>query len=283
MGLKTVSPRHAVVGVVALLYGVIALVFAFHVGSPEQLKRISGHSLTVTALGAGIACMLRSRSVADPRTRTAWRLLGAGAMSWGLGQVVTFLYEVVLEAEVPFPSLADLGYLLAVPLFGAGLLCLTGPAGHLAARLRAVVDGLLISCAVLLVSWVSVLGPVAHSSQDSLLSKVILIAYPAGDVALVTLVAYVLLRVRATGVRPHGAGGRDRGGGRRVRDRGQRLRLPQPRRRLRLRQRDRRRLAGRVHGPVPRRDLPPAARRTRPGPRPGRSGCCCPTSSSSSP
>jgi diguanylate cyclase (GGDEF)-like protein/PAS domain S-box-containing protein len=202
MGLKSVSPRHAVVGVVALLYGVTALVFAFHVGSPEQLKRLSGHSLTVAALGAGIACMLRSRSVPDPRTRTAWRLLGAAAVSWGLGQVVTFLYEVVLEAEVPFPSLADLGYLLAVPLFGAGLLCLTGPAGHLAARLRAVVDGLLISCAVLLVSWVGVLGPVAHSSQDSLLSKVILIAYPAGDVALVTLVAYVLLRVRATGVRP---------------------------------------------------------------------------------
>jgi diguanylate cyclase (GGDEF)-like protein/PAS domain S-box-containing protein len=203
MGLRSVTPRHAAVGVVASLYAVTALVFAFHLGTPDQLKRLSGLSLTVAALGAGVACVLRGQTVRDqPRTRVAWRLLGAAAVSWGLGQVVTLSYEVLLGQDVPFPSLADLGYLATVPFFGAGLLCLTGPAVHLAARLRAVLDGLLISCAVLLVSWVSVLGPVAHSSADSFLSKVILLAYPASDVATVTLVAYVLLRVRATGIRP---------------------------------------------------------------------------------
>jgi diguanylate cyclase (GGDEF)-like protein/PAS domain S-box-containing protein len=179
-----------------------ATVFALRLATPRQTEILSGVSLAVAALGAAVACLLRSNSVQQPRTRHAWRLLGFAAAAWGLGQVVTVEYELVLNRDIPFPSLADLGYLLAVPLFGAGLLHLAVPTNDLTARMRAVLDGLLISTALLLVSWVSVLGPVARSSADGLIDKVILLAYPAGDVATVTLVAYVLLRVRATGVRP---------------------------------------------------------------------------------
>jgi diguanylate cyclase (GGDEF)-like protein/PAS domain S-box-containing protein len=197
-----VSPRHAVIGLAVLFYASSVLVFVFKIGDAHHLKQVSGLSLTITALGAGLACLVRGATVRDRRTRAAWFLLGAAAASWGLGQVVTLSYEVVLGRAVPFPSFADVGYVLTVPLFGAGLLCLTGPTGNLTARVRAVLDGLLISCAVLLVSWVGVLGPVARSSQDTLVGKATLIFYPAGDVAIVTLAAYVLLRVRATGIRP---------------------------------------------------------------------------------
>ena len=177
-------------------------VFALRLASPEQTAVISGVSLVLAALGAGVGCLLRARRVPVARTRQAWVLLGCAASAWGLGQVVTVVYELVLGQDIPFPSLADLGYLSAVPLFGAGMLRLAVPTGDLTLRLRAILDGLLISAAVLLVSWVSVLGPVARSSADGLIDKVILLAYPAGDVALVTLVVYVVLRVRATGARP---------------------------------------------------------------------------------
>jgi diguanylate cyclase (GGDEF)-like protein/PAS domain S-box-containing protein len=202
MGLRSVTARRAVIGAVLALYVAIAITFAFDFCGPVHLRRISGLSLTLASLGAGVACVVRGGTVPAGRIRAAWWLLGAAAISWGLGQVVTLSYEVLLGQAVPFPSPADLGYLLTVPLFGAGLLCLTGSSVRLATRLRTVLDGLLITCAVLLVSWAVVLGPVARSSTDSLLSKVILLAYPAGDVATVTLVAYVLLRVRAAGVRP---------------------------------------------------------------------------------
>ncbi len=202
MKYRGVTPRHALTGAAVTWYALTALVFALKLVDPHRLAVMSGLSLTAAALAGGIACLVRSRSVHEPRTRAAWQLLGAAAVSWGLGQVVTCYYELLLEQDVPFPSMADLGYLTAVPLFAAGLLYLAVPANQLTTRIRTVLDGLLISIAVLLVSWVSVLGPVAHSSADSLVNKIILLAYPAGDVALVTLVAYVLLRVRATGVRP---------------------------------------------------------------------------------
>jgi hypothetical protein len=156
-------------------------VFALRLATPRETEVISGLSLMVAALGAGVGCLLRSRNVADARTRQAWVLLGCAAAAWGIGQVVTIAYELLLNQDIPFPSLADLGYLSAVPLFGAGLLRLAVPTGDLTLRLRAVLDGLLISAAVLLVSWVTVLGPVARSSADGVIDKAILLAYPAGD------------------------------------------------------------------------------------------------------
>ena len=49
---------------------------------------------------------------------------GASALSWGSGQTAWTWYESVLGREVPFPSLADVGYLVAVPLAAAARLSL---------------------------------------------------------------------------------------------------------------------------------------------------------------
>ena len=51
-----------------------------------------------------------------------WKLLGVSALSWGSGQAAWTWYETVLGREVPFPSLADVGYLGAVPLAAAALI-----------------------------------------------------------------------------------------------------------------------------------------------------------------
>ncbi len=201
MTLSRPGTRGGLVWTLALWYAATTTVFALRPWDDYTRAALSDLSLTAAALGAGFACVARAFTEPDARTRSAWRMIGLAALSWGLGEVVTTVYELVLRQEVPFPSLADVGYLVTVPLFAAGLLSLAVSAHHLAVRLRAVLDGLLISSAVLLTSWVTVLGPVAHSSTDTLLSKVVLLAYPAGDVALVTLVAYVLLRSRAGGVR----------------------------------------------------------------------------------
>ena len=63
-----------------------------------------------------------------------WRLLGASALSWASGQAAWTWYESVLGREVPFPSLADVGYLVAVPLAAAALLSVPFAAQNAAAR-----------------------------------------------------------------------------------------------------------------------------------------------------
>ena len=61
-----------------------------------------------------------------PRGRAARPGRGAcsasACLSWGCGQAAWTWYESVLGREVPFPSIADIGYLLFVPLAAAALL-----------------------------------------------------------------------------------------------------------------------------------------------------------------
>ena len=86
-------------------------------------RAVSDFGLTIMALAAGVGCLFRSRRETG-RHRLFWSLIGASAFSWGIGQAIWTWYEVVQGREVPFPSLADVGYLCAVPLAAAGLLML---------------------------------------------------------------------------------------------------------------------------------------------------------------
>ena len=99
--------------------------------------------------------------------------------------------------EVPFPSYADVGY-LGLPLLAAiGLLSLPSATQSLAGRIRTVIDGMMIAGAVLLCSWVLVLDKVYAAGGDGIVPTLISLAYPVGDVVLITMALYVLLRGRA--------------------------------------------------------------------------------------
>ena len=136
---------------------------------------------------------------------------------------------------MPFPSLADVGYLAAPPLAAAALISLPFAAQSLAGRVRQVLDGLMIAASLLLASWVMVLSPLFRSGGDDLLSQAISLAYPIGDVVVGTIVLFVLARARMGQRHPGDAAAparRRAGGHRRGR---QRLRVPDRHRVLLLR------------------------------------------------
>jgi hypothetical protein len=84
-------------------------------GGERAAAAISNFGLIAAAGAAGITCF-RTARFSNPRQTRMWKLLGASALSWGSGQTAWAWYETVLGREVPFPSLADVGYLAAVPL-----------------------------------------------------------------------------------------------------------------------------------------------------------------------
>ena len=67
----------------------------------------------------------------------------------------------------------------------------------LAGRIRTVIDGMMIAGAVFLCSWVVVLDQVYAAGDGGLFATTISLAYPLGDVVLITIALYVLLRGRA--------------------------------------------------------------------------------------
>jgi diguanylate cyclase (GGDEF)-like protein/PAS domain S-box-containing protein len=157
-------------------------------------QHVSNLGLVVVGLAAGTAAVRRGRCQDGP-VRRFWTLLGAAVLSWTAGQMVWTWYESVLGQEVPFPSLADWGYLGMPLLATAALLSLPLAAPTLAGRVRTILDGLMVAGSLLLCSWIIVLGPVFRAGGD-LLTQMISLAYPAGDVVVITIVIYTWLRAR---------------------------------------------------------------------------------------
>ena len=133
------------------------------------------------------------------RSRTAWGLIGLSALCWGAGQVAWSYYELISGNQVPFPSFADLGFLSAVPLAIAGVLCFPSAESRATSLIRTVLDGLVIAGSLLIVSWATVLGTVYRLGTGSVISQLISLAYPAGDLVIGTMILVLASRApRAT-------------------------------------------------------------------------------------
>jgi diguanylate cyclase (GGDEF)-like protein len=156
---------------------------------------------TVAAFAAAAACAIATKRHAG-RVRLAWVLMGASALSWGTGQTVWDWYQVVRNVQVPFPSLADAGYLLAVLLAIGGVLSFPIASERARAFVRTLLDGLLIAAGLLVVSWDTSLGAVYRAGGSAPFAMVLSLLYPLSDVAIVTMILVRVSRVPRTGRTP---------------------------------------------------------------------------------
>jgi diguanylate cyclase (GGDEF)-like protein/PAS domain S-box-containing protein len=159
---------------------------------------VGSFTMVGVAVAAGVLCVDRGRAFAEPRLRQAWTLLGAGCLTWAVGLGITIAMALNGTTDPVAASWSDPVELSAAVLFGAALVRLATPAPSLTARLRLVMDGLLVSVAILLVSWVAVLRPMIEKGPDDTLTQMVTLAYPVSDAAIMTLAAFAVLRARTT-------------------------------------------------------------------------------------
>ena len=145
----------------------VAFVATLQVGalSDFAVTVISDGSQLLAAVLASAGCAVASLR-SEGQRRRAWLWLSVGTGCWAAGQAVWSYYEVVAGQDVPFPSLADLGF-LAFPLVGGvGLLIWSGAQGHRAlARGRDLMDGAIIAVSLLVLSWVTVMAPIVQRER----------------------------------------------------------------------------------------------------------------------
>jgi diguanylate cyclase (GGDEF)-like protein/PAS domain S-box-containing protein len=184
--------------VVAAIAAVFGAVLSTGVGGPQVSQTLSNVGLCLGAVSAAVACLFRARRFTG-RMRWGWALIGLGVLSWGLGQACWVYLESFRGDEVPFPSQADIGYLGMVLLTPAGLLILPSAQQALANRARSVLDGLMVAASLVLMAWIFVVEPLIKQGGDSVLALYISLAYPLGDVVIVTIVVYMLALQRQRG------------------------------------------------------------------------------------
>ncbi len=110
--------------------------------------------------------------------------------------MVWSVYEVGMGVSVPFPSAADVGFLLAIPLAVAGVFAFTSAPGRLATRGEALLAGAIIALSLLFVAWALGLGKVYDTSTASPAGRLIGLAYPVGDIVTITVLVLALRRAR---------------------------------------------------------------------------------------
>lgn len=149
----------------------------------------------LAAASAALICLVVARSPVAG-SRAAWRGLGLGAAGWAAGQLVWTWYEVVVGIEVPFPSLADVGFLLFPLGAAAGLVAWLRGHSSTEALGRDLLDGAVIAVSLLVLSWVLLLDQVIEESTGGPVALALALAYPLGDVVVGTLALLALGRVR---------------------------------------------------------------------------------------
>jgi diguanylate cyclase (GGDEF)-like protein/PAS domain S-box-containing protein len=183
---------------VGAVVAAFALVLSTGLGGAGSAQTVSNYGLCLGAIAAAVGCLLRARSFTG-RGRWGWALVGLGVLSWGLGQTTWVYLESFRGEEVPFPSAADIGYIGMVVLTPIGLLVLPSRAQVLANRIRSVLDGLMVAASLMLMAWIFVVAPLLEAGQDTAVALWVSLAYPLGDVVIVTIVLYMLAQQRRRG------------------------------------------------------------------------------------
>ena len=180
------------VGVMAALVLVAVLLFTPLRGSAAWTLRVDDVGQLVFAAIASLSCLgaaIRQRG----RGRLAWLAMAVATGGWSAGEAIWSYYEVISHRDTPFPSFADAGFLTLPVAALVGLLVM--PHGrHQVRRLRTLLDGLVTTSAILVISWSTTLGVIAREGGQDWFSLTVSVAYPIGDVVVLSMVVMLLAR-----------------------------------------------------------------------------------------
>ncbi len=168
---------------------------SLHPGGESRWTAFDDIGESLTPFIALAACWTVARRSAG-RERSAWALIGAGAGSWGLGQVGWTIFEVGLGTTPESPSLCDAGFLLSPLLIIAGLLLFVLTPAGLLTRLRGALEALLIAGGLLAAAWSLVLAQAVSGSDAPVSTQIVTLAYPILDVVALAALLFTVSRPR---------------------------------------------------------------------------------------
>jgi hypothetical protein len=180
---------------------VFLLWLVLRIGGDQGVRYFDDIVTALAALSGCVACLLAGTRQSGSMRRF-WIFLASALGAWTFAEVIWAVYDLVLHVAVPVPSWADVGYLGAIPLAVAALLC--HPGMHVAGsyKTRATLDGLSIGVALLLLSWTFVLGSLWRHTELTTSGGIIALAYPFGDMVIIFFIVLTVRSTATTGRRP---------------------------------------------------------------------------------
>lgn len=141
--------------------------------------------LAAAVIATAASCLAISRHTG--RKRRSWTLVALACGSWSVGQLYWCYIVLVQGGEVAEVSVADLFFLA----FTALMACAVWPSGgRKTDRLKMMLDAFIIGMSLFVISWATSIHRVASalSSETNVPGLLINLAYPCGDIVVLTLV-----------------------------------------------------------------------------------------------
>jgi two-component system cell cycle response regulator len=186
-----VSPRlKAVLLAIGALTGAALLAYAANValGFASGLDDFfEDYVYAGLIVSAGVICLVRGFAVREERG--AWLVMGAGLTAWAAGEIA---WSVLLanDPDPPYPSVADLLYLAFYPASYTALLLLARSRTD-SFRSSLWLDGGIAALTVAALIATLAFQPIVDATGGTTAEIAVNLAYPAGDLLLLTLVVTV--------------------------------------------------------------------------------------------
>lgn len=175
------------------LYLILVLTMAvvYFAGEPTSLSKLLLYNgIGLSAVVAVLYGIRRNR----PVNRRAWYLIAASMGSFLTADIVYYGLELVTDS-VPFPSVADVFYLGMYPLMIAGLFGLVRTVSQ-QRDIASLIDAALVAVATFSILGVLVMDSYVADPTMALTGRLISLAYPVMDVALIAVAARLVATVR---------------------------------------------------------------------------------------
>ncbi|HEY0000397.1 MAG TPA: EAL domain-containing protein [Actinoplanes sp.] len=165
---------------------ILALLVAFY-----AVPEFSMFTWAAIGLSAAVAVLIGVR-VHRPSRRLPWYLLATVLVSFTFGDTTYNILTDFLGLEHPFPSVADVFYLLVYPMLAVALLIFIRSRSADGNR-AALLDALVPTAGLGLLAWVFLIAPYVHDGELSVLEKLTSVAYPLGDVLALAMFSRLLI------------------------------------------------------------------------------------------
>jgi diguanylate cyclase (GGDEF)-like protein len=150
------------------------------------------HTVLWGALGLTSAAAVAAGIVINrPARKLPWVLVAFALAAFAGGDIVYDLLTHVFGQDNPFPSVADAFYLATYPLFAGGLLAMIR-ARRDERDSGAFLDALIVTAACALLAWIYLIVPYVRAADMTSFEKLISVAYPLGDIAILSVLARLL-------------------------------------------------------------------------------------------
>ena len=150
-------------------------------------------AIGLTSASAVVVGVIRNR----PRKRAPWFMLGLALLTFAAGDTTFNLLTSVGHEVDPFPSAADLFYVITCLAQIAGMYGLVR-AGTANRDRSTMIDSLVLTSGVGLIYWIFLISPMVHRQDLTGFDKIISVAYPLSDVLVLALVARLVVAAHRT-------------------------------------------------------------------------------------